>query len=193
MEQVDQLTKMQLMNGLLFEMLDGREVIVRLHDSIYGEIHTGPFHFQMTRFTLDRVVIRNEFHTVLQFSVLGLQYIMRNEAHNQCKHIERKVPIRTFIPIERADGVVELTLLKVPMFDIDRIRELYRRREFLDPDKLALLGMQDHPIFTITSESEVLAMLHELNIEDSYELTQLAYLSQLKGMLIGEDVERMIS
>lgn len=183
MREYNELLRKDVLNWLLFDLLDGSDLVLRVHDPLLGVIETDPFKFKSYGDTVERIITGDEYIMMVRLNDIRPTVTVRMPSEQSIEMFDREYPIHTMIPDVRADGVVVLEVISVPLSDIDSIVELYQNIRALNTHVISLLGMKNHPIFDLDGSGGILGMLYELDIQELYDLSQLSYLLTFEEIL----------
>lgn len=170
----------ELINSAIYKRINGREVIVEFHDSVFGAVKTGPFTFDFRDGIHQRVVQREDFSMIMSFEPDHTTVSVQTYDRIRDRQNVRTHHVDSVIPIVQDDGVIHLDLWRHPKFDIDVIRYLYDHIDTVNPKLVDALGLHNHPFIHLEDVGGILPMLYEVELEDCFGLTQLGHYAKLE-------------
>ena len=163
----------------IFQMISKQEVILELYDPVFGTVVTGPFLFDISSGSYQRLITNEKYVMVVTFTGVKSNVTVQTYDRNREHTGTRTHTIHTIVPKINSSGIIELELCLAPKFDIDMIRYLYANVEVLGEDTIQDVGLDEHELFNLEDGSGILSLLYEISLEECFTLTQLGYLVRL--------------
>lgn len=160
----------------IFQKISKQDVILEIYDPVFGTVVTGPFLFDISSGSYQRVITNEEYVMVVTFTRVKSNVTVRTYDRNREHTGTRTHIIHTIVPKINSAGIIELELCLAPKFDIDMIRYLYSHADILGKDTIREIGLDEHRLFNLEDGSGILSLLYEISLEECFTLTQLGYL-----------------
>ena len=160
----------------IFQKISKQDVILELYDPVFGTVVTGPFLFDISSGTFQRLITNEKYVMIVSFTGGTSNVIVQTYDRNRGYSGTRAHTIHTIVPKINSSGIIELELCLAPKFDIDMIRYLYSHADILGKDTIREIGLDEHKLFNLEDGSGILSLLYEISLEECFTLTQLGYL-----------------
>ena len=172
-----------LINQMIYQRLHGRQVVVEIHDEVFGLVETGPYTFDNGNGQARRLVQKDDFSMLLTFDPRGTSVAVTTYDDIRGKEHSREYAIEALTPVMQVDGVIRLELWRNPIFNIDIIRNLYDNIDSVDATLMDGLELHNHPFTHIRDKGGLLPVLYEIDFEDCIMLVQLGYFAEFDRKL----------